>query len=152
MGKVLVSLCKACIIAAGAIALMGCAEDVFVDSGTSLMWQAKDNGAHNWYEAMGFEANIFNSKKTNICGDLEYGGYSDWRMPTLEELDAITDKSKSPTVKDGIGIKIKAVAYWSSTRVPNTGDFSWVMNFLNGKSKDHAQSAENKVLCLRANR
>jgi hypothetical protein len=55
-----------------------------LDARTGLMWAAKDNGANiNWQNAK------------NYCENYRGGGYSDWRMPTRDELAGLYDKSKS---------------------------------------------------------
>ena len=55
---------------------------VVLDTRTKLMWAAKDNGENiNWYDA----------KKH--CENFRGGGYTDWRLPTLDELESLYDKS-----------------------------------------------------------
>jgi Protein of unknown function (DUF1566) len=47
----------------------------WTDPDTGLMWAKKDNGADvNWNQA------------SNYCTKLQLAGYSDWRLPTIEEL------------------------------------------------------------------
>ena len=55
-----------------------------LDESTNLMWAGKDNGAGiNWAEAKRY------------CENYRGGGYSDWRMPTQDELAGLYDNSKS---------------------------------------------------------
>jgi hypothetical protein len=55
-----------------------------LDTKTNLMWAAKDNGsAINWSNAKSY------------CENYRGGGYTDWRMPTLDELAGLYDASKS---------------------------------------------------------
>lgn len=50
-------------------------EGVVFDTKTNLMWAAKDNGSGiNWANAKSY------------CENYRGGGYSDWRMPTQDEL------------------------------------------------------------------
>ncbi len=50
------------------------------DTTTDLMWAAKDNGGPiSWDDAKVY------------CMNYGIGGYSDWRMPTQEELTALYD-------------------------------------------------------------
>ncbi len=52
-----------------------------IDSRTNLMWAAKDNGANiNWQDAKTY------------CQNYRGGGYTDWRMPTQEELAELFDE------------------------------------------------------------
>lgn len=54
------------------------------DIRTNLMWASKDNGKDvNWPAAK------------HYCGNFRAGGYTDWRMPTLDELSQLYDISKS---------------------------------------------------------
>ncbi len=55
-----------------------------LDTWTNLMWAAHDNGsAINWETAKAY------------CENYRGGGYTDWRMPTLDELAKLYDSSKS---------------------------------------------------------
>ncbi len=59
-----------------------------LDIRTGLMWAAKDNGYDiDWPGAKSY------------CENYRGGGYTDWRMPTQEELAGLYDKSKSYTAK-----------------------------------------------------
>jgi TolB-like protein len=54
-----------------------------LDTQTNLMWAAKDNGSDiNWANAKSY------------CENYRGGGYSDWRMPTQDELAGLYDSSK----------------------------------------------------------
>ena len=55
-----------------------------LDTQTDLLWAAKDNGSGiNWQDAKKY------------CENYRGGGYSDWRMPTQEELGGLYDAGKS---------------------------------------------------------
>ena len=55
-----------------------------LDTRTNLMWAAKDNGSNiTWQNAKSYSENY------------RGGGYSDWRMPTQDELAGLYDSSKS---------------------------------------------------------
>ena len=55
-----------------------------LDTKTKLMWAAKDNGSDiNWVNAKFY------------CENYRGGGYKDWRMPTLDELEGLYDERKS---------------------------------------------------------
>jgi hypothetical protein len=58
------------------------------DTRTGLMWASKDNGRDvTWKEAKEY------------CENYRGGGYTDWRMPTQDELAGLYDKNKSYQVK-----------------------------------------------------
>ena len=55
-----------------------------LDTRTNLMWAAKDNGSDiNWANAKSY------------CENYRGGGYTDWRMPTQDELAGLYDKAKT---------------------------------------------------------
>jgi len=55
-----------------------------LDTKTNLMWAAKDGGNFiTWLEAKYY------------CDNYRVGGYTDWRLPTLKELAALYDETKS---------------------------------------------------------
>jgi hypothetical protein len=52
-----------------------------LDTRTKLMWATKDNGeAINWASANAY------------CGDYRAGGFTNWRLPTLTELEGLYDE------------------------------------------------------------
>lgn len=80
-----------------------------LDTRTNLMWAAKDNGSN---------INLANAK--SYCENYRGGGYSDWRMPTYDELVGLYDKGK--TYKSDCGydvhltelIRLTCYALWAS--------------------------------------
>ena len=58
------------------------ARGYWIDPATNLMWAGKDNGK----DVIWRQANKY-------CRNLRLGGYSDWRLATIEELEGIYDKS-----------------------------------------------------------
>ena len=55
-----------------------------LDTKTNLMWAAKDNGSDiNWADAKSY------------CENYRGGGYTDWRMPTTDELAGLYDAAKT---------------------------------------------------------
>ncbi len=78
--------------------------DMVIDQRTGLVWQRADSyhdlkKGLNWYDAQEY-VDIKNSQK--------FGGHSDWRLPTLEELNNLWDASRSVKSKDGEGIGLPA--------------------------------------------
>jgi hypothetical protein len=62
-----------------------------VDSGTLKAGKNKD-GKLNWQEALEWAEN------------LEYAGYSDWRLPNVKELQSIVDYTRSPATSNPAAI------------------------------------------------
>jgi uncharacterized RDD family membrane protein YckC len=65
-----------------------------LDTSTKLMWAAKDNGSDiNWADAKAY------------CYNYRGGGYTNWRMPTMDELTGLYDESKESS-KIGFNTRI----------------------------------------------
>ncbi|MBF0227940.1 MAG: PEGA domain-containing protein [Desulfobacterales bacterium] len=83
---------------------------IVLDTSTKLIWAAKDNGSDiNWN----------NAKK--YCDTYSSAGYSDWRLPTQDELAALYDGNKSVrTTECGDNvyltelIKLTCTWFWAS--------------------------------------
>jgi hypothetical protein len=70
------------------------------DTKTKLMWAARDNGSDiNWANAKSY------------CENYRGGGYTDWRMPTLDELAGLYDASKTYTPNCGGQVHLTELIY-----------------------------------------
>ena len=58
--------------------------ETVLDTQTNLMWAAKDNGS-----------DISFTSAKSYCDNYRGGGYTDWRIPTQDELVGLFDGSKS---------------------------------------------------------
>jgi hypothetical protein len=94
-----------------------------LDTRTNLMWAGKDNGADiDWKKAKSY------------CENYRGGGYTDWRMPTQDELSGLYDEDKSQKVECGsipnhiaTGL-INLTCWWvwsSETRGPDAAGFDF---------------------------
>jgi len=60
-----------------------------LDTTTGLMWASTDNGQNiNWKDAKRY------------CETYSEGGFTDWRMPAIGELEALYDKNKGYKIRD----------------------------------------------------
>ncbi len=76
------------------------------DTRTNLMWAAKDNGSDiNWANAKSY------------CENYRGGGYSDWRMPTQDELAGLYDARKTYKSNCGLDVHLTELIRLSCTRV-----------------------------------
>jgi hypothetical protein len=68
------------------------ARPTWTDPATGLMWAKKDNGSNvTWQQA------------DTYCRSLRLAGYSDWRLPTIDELHGIYDSSANAPGQMDIG-------------------------------------------------
>jgi hypothetical protein len=77
-----------------------------LDTRKNLMWAAKDNGSDiNWQGAKSY------------CENYRGGGFTDWRMPTQDELAGLYDKNESykSTCGDDAHLTefIRLTCYWT---------------------------------------
>ena len=69
------------------------------------------------------------------CGDLVLGGYSDWYLPSKDELNQLYIN------RVAIGDFANLYYHWSSTQSSN--DFAWAQSFNNGSQGTYSKSNEN---------
>ena len=76
------------------------ADGTVLDTQTNLMWAAHDNGSNiNWYDAKSY------------CENYRGGGYTDWRMPTQDELAGLFDADKTYTPNCGGQVHLTELIY-----------------------------------------
>ncbi len=85
------------------------------DLATGLMWQMTDNGKNATLPAA--EA---------YCRDLRQGGYTDWRLPTIHELESIHAPEADKRYHSIVGIQLSDCCPWSSTP---RGEYTWTYAF-----------------------
>jgi hypothetical protein len=93
------------------------------DDVTGLMWIQNDVSQSQGKDAA-----------CAYCESLEFAGYSDWRAPSIEELQTIIDyRYHSPAI-DGSIFDTTAIgdSYWSSTPLPSIPSFAWGIYSSNG--------------------
>jgi hypothetical protein len=109
-----------------------------VDSDTGLMWQDTSDIPKRTY-----------SGAVSYCNSLTLGGYSDWRLPNIDELMSITNKNRfNPAVKN-IFSYTKSSWYWSSTEYKGDSSDAWFVSFRNGYDYYGSKSDKNYVRCVR---
>jgi TolB-like protein len=104
------------------------------DTKTGLMWTKNAS----MYRKKGwlFTYYFVNWKEAiNYCNNLTYAGYSDWRLPSFDELKSLIDKSeKDPALpKPNPFTNVQSYErYWSSTNFANYTDRALCINMHSG--------------------
>jgi hypothetical protein len=114
-------------------------KQVVYDSKTNLMWQDDESAksvTKNWQGAIEY------------CQNLNFAGYSDWRLPRLEELRTIVDKNNSPTIKSEFK-NTASDGYWSSTPNSRYSDYAWYIYFRGGSEYYDPKDTNYNVRCVR---
>ncbi len=120
-------------------------EKVNVDYTTGLMWQQSGSSSEmSWYQV---------NKYINQLNAKRYGGYSDWRLPTIGELASLLEASK---LNNGVLFISQLFditqAYCWSSDMDDTRRAAWIVIFANNGNiyPDDIESAENYVRAVRS--
>jgi len=121
------------------IALVG-----WTDPDTGLTWTKQDNGSDvNWDQAKAY------------CSNLRLGGFTDWRLPTIDELQGIYDPSIDVPGLFGGSVKtmhvkgnLKLSGGQCSSTQKNAG-YVWHFYFINGERDSSGIFDRARALCVR---
>ena len=114
-----------------------------LDLKTGLIWQrAVDPGSYNWVAALAY------------CEGLTLDSKSDWRLPSLHELESIVDDSTHDPAIDLVAFPETPVdQFWSSSPFapfPNSNGYAWSVWFKDGSSTNFGGvSFPGRVRCVR---
>ena len=122
------------------------------DNVTGLIWENKTvdgtihdkNKTFTWYDSNpatngGYAGTPGDGTDTeDFIGALNsahFGGYSDWRLPTINELDSIVNCDipyPGPTINAAYFPNTVSSFYWASTTPANGTYYAWGVHFVNG--------------------
>ena len=119
------------------------------DTKTGLIWAAKGNGKDiNWKDAKAY------------CENYRAGGYDDWRMPTIEELQGLYDENKgyrvdchkTANVRLTQLIQLSCFFVWAA-KIKEDGSRALLISFRNGREYWHPPvlGMDRRVLPVRDN-
>ncbi len=115
-------------------------KDVWKDSATGLTWAVKDNGE---------SVNV--AQAGNYCAGLKAGGFSNWRLPTIDELSDLYDKAAKKTFKTKGPIEMSDSCALSGSTNPAGEIWSFCFSY-GGKSLVRAtgHGSAGRALCVRS--
>ena len=115
-------------------------KNIVVDNNTGLEWQQTiSEDTFTWYDAV------------SHCENLEYGGYSDWRLPTPQESLIIIDNSRYDLSIDSTYFPNMQRTLWTGKEIPgNTSQASYFSAYYGGIWRGN-KTAEYNVICVRGN-
>jgi hypothetical protein len=117
-------------------------KEIVTDNITKLQWQddaTASTTTANWATAI------------TTCDNLDFGGFTDWRLPTIEELESIVNYGASAPAKYSEFLNFASNSYWSSTTYASNSSSAWSVDF-DGSSDglDDKMFSYYYVWCVRA--
>ena len=112
---------------------------VVQDAVTGLDWQRTVvSKSFKWKDALEF------------CSTLTYGGYSDWRLPTINELITLIDFTKDhPAIDTVVFPDTVPEPFWSSTTYVFHKTSAWGVYFGTGQVYHYRKEGKHFVRCVR---
>lgn len=110
-------------------------DTVVTDHKTGLVWQ-------NSYDVHTFDDAL------TYCSDLNLGGFTDWRLPRVDELSTIVDYSQFNSAIDGV-FKCAPYYFWTSTPDSQTSLSAWTVDFYGGWTWVGITDQEGYFRCVR---
>ena len=111
-------------------------EDVVTDSGTGLMWQKIFVETKTWKEALYY------------CENLEYAGYSDWRLPNRNELASLVNFDLYQPASDFPEMP-EEDRFWTSSYLPYSTIHAQAVDFTSGIFYSTQKTESQSVRCVR---
>ena len=111
-------------------------EPIVTDINTGLEWQQKSKPVDHisWSTAQAY------------CDNLDYGGYSDWRLPTFYELQTLINYDGSPTIDTKYFPDTPPENFWSSTSIYSGAA---IVDFENAGLSSASLGISSSVRCVR---
>ncbi len=109
------------------------------DSDSGLTWQQAEIGATtDWTNALIY------------AEGLVLGGFQDWRLPNLKELESLNDETlTNPSIDTNYFPGAKSARYWSSTAQNNNPTNAWFNEFIAGITSQASRTTAYWVRAVR---
>lgn len=111
----------------------------------------RDNLSDLIWQRFAFSDSLTWEQSLAYADTLTLGGYPNWRLPNIKELQSINDESRvNPSVDTTFFNRIGITRYWSSTTLPNQTSKAWFLDTHFGITTYDAKTAKHLVMCVRA--
>ncbi len=129
-----------------------------IDTQTGLMWMRCALGQTWNGETCQGEAETMNWETACQQKGDGFAGYTDWRIPMIEELKTLVDMSQSglklhpqlfPFAFESAGKQIQGKGYWSGSPYANYSDFAWGVGFGYGSGSNYDRNSYRHVRLVR---
>ncbi len=130
------------------------------DNATGLVWKTCTQGLSGatcatgtavtltWANASADVANGCNALNSANSGN-GYAGLKTWRLPTIQELETLSDYSRTnPSIDTTVFPATLAKSYWSSTTFAAFTTNAWVVSFSSGEVSYFVNSNSSYVRCV----
>lgn len=113
-------------------------DTVMTDKRTGLVWQQSFKGNQSWKAALAY------------CETLDYAGYTDWRLPDINELKTVIDYEQyNPAIDASAFPGTPGDLFWSSTTDTRYTDDAWVVDFHEGEVYSGNKTHMHNTRCVR---
>ena len=113
--------------------------EAMLDSNTNLLWQVKETDQMNWEQAQSY------------CKSLELLKQNDWRLPQVDELQTLLDRSRvNPAADRKVFPDMKSGLYWTATPYTAQANSAWHVNFHLGNVNFSFKRSLAFVRCVRS--
>jgi len=115
-------------------------ENIVLDITNNMVWQDNIEVVQN--------ASTFSEAK-EYCRSLFLNGFSDWKLPTIKELQTIVDITRvKPAINDQFKF-IEPTSYWSSSEDIIDDGYGWYIGFKTGATYKDNKDYACFVRCVR---
>ena len=114
--------------------------DTVYDTKTLLTWQQViAPNPVNWNDAKAY------------CDALTLDGNSNWRLPTVKELQTLVDERRTnpPAIDPTAFMNTPSEGFWTSSPWAGSGSYAWIVYFSNGYASNDYVTDTYLVRCVR---